>query len=336
MMQKDKDQISRSWPTIFELASTIQEVDLNSPSNRRHGTRSRAVVTKGLTPAPFPLHEGYFEVTPEQVASLRVPRVEVGETIKGFQRDKINRHARKIAKSLLEGVEIPPMMISIFPDEQAYVDDGQHRALASIIARKPVEVVVKRRTVAQARSLFANQGRAARVKNDDTLLTGDSPIELYLQDAVTTENHPWSRLVSPYGGRGMSPTSMVICVGSFVFNTMNQSPTFFTAQDPNDFDTRLADKLARLLEIFGTRTTNNMAFRAKSLRAIAFCAIYVFRRNEHSQPKDEERWRKHMPQFDFAKYPQMLNRENDMAIALLDHWNKRLPESRRVIPMTFR
>ena len=124
-----KDQISPHWPTIFELASTIQQIDLHAPSARRKGGPNRRAVTHGLIPEPFPVQEGYFVVTPAQLASLKVPKIEVGADIKGFQRDKMNTHARKIARALLDGIEIPPITVSIFPDGEAYVGDGQHRAL---------------------------------------------------------------------------------------------------------------------------------------------------------------------------------------------------------------
>jgi hypothetical protein len=336
-MDSATGQISPNWPTIFELASSIQQIDLNAPSNMRKGGRNRAPVTKNLTPVPFPTKTGYFEVTPEQIASLRVPKIEVTDEVKGFQREKINQHARKIAKALLDGAEMPPILISVYPDGNAYVDDGQHRALGAIIARKNLEVVVKARTVDEARQLFANQGRARTLRSDDTLLTGNSAIELYLQDAVTSDNHPWSHLVSASASHSkMTPTSMVVCVGSFVFNTMTMSPNYFTSRDPNDFDTRVADKLARLITAFGNKTTNPMAFRAKSLRAISMAAIYIFRRNEHHQHSDEERWVRHMPSFDFGSYVHLMNREGELAIALVDHWNKRLPQNRRVTPTTYR
>jgi hypothetical protein len=334
---QDLSPLSANWPTIFEIASTIQEVNLHAPGHKRTGGRGRSVVTKGLTPVPFPIQEGYFPVTPEQVASLKVPRVEVGDTIKGFQRDKINTHARKIARAMLDGKEMPPLMVSIFPDGQVYVDDGQHRAIASIIARKNVEVVVKKRTVDQARQLFADQGRARSLKSDDVLLTGNSAIELYLQDAVTSDNHPWSRLVSPYShSRGMTPTSMVICVGNYVFNSMTNSTNYIVGRDEKDFNKRQADQLARLIDAFGSRTTNQLAWRSKSLRAITYAAIHVFRRNPDPRSGDEERWLRHMPTFDFAKYPHLLNREIELSLTLLDHWNKRLPAERKVQAITLR
>ena len=147
MMTNNKDQLSPNWPTIFELASTIPQIDLATG----RGGKNRPPVTQGLIPVEFPIEEGFYEVKPEQMASLRVPKIEVTDEVRGFQREKVNSHVRKIARALLSGDEMPPLMISIFPDGQAYIDDGQHRALASIVTRKPLEVVVKRRTVEQAR-----------------------------------------------------------------------------------------------------------------------------------------------------------------------------------------
>lgn len=338
-MTNPKDQISPNWPTIFELASTIQAIDLHAPSNRRRGGPNRRSVTHGLTPVPFPFKEGYFVVKPEEIASLIVPKVEVGEEIRGFQRDKVNAHARKIGKAMLDGKEMPPILCSIFPDieDRVFLDEGQHRCLGAVIVRLPLEVIVKRRTVEQARELFANQSRAKRLKNDNTLLTGNSPVELYLQDALTTDRHPWSPLVSVHpSATKMTPTSMVLCVGPFVHDTMILSVNFHTSQEAKKFDDKLADQLARLIQAFGNRTTNPLAFRAKSLRAISFAAIYIFRRNEHAQKKDEERWMRHMPQFDFSRYAHILNREQELSLALVDHWNKRLPGGRRVTPVTYR
>lgn len=337
-MTDSKEQISPNWPTIFELASTIQAIDLNAPASHRKGGPNRRSVTHGLTPVPFPVKEGYFIATPEQIASLIVPKTEVGLDIKGFQRGKVNAHARKIAKSLLDGKEVPPILLSIFPDGKVYLDEGQHRCLASIIARKPLEVVVKKRTVEQARELFANQSRAKRLKSDDTLLTGNSAIELYLQDALTTDQHPWSSLVSAYPSPvRMTPTSMTLIVGSFVHNTMSLSTPWHTSRPTEAFDPRLADQLARLVQAFGNKTTNPLAFRAKSLRAITFAAVHIIRRNDNwLGHKDEERWLRHMPNFDFSRWAHILNREVELSLALVDHWNKRLPESRRVTPVTYR
>lgn len=335
-MTNPKDQLSPTWPTIFELASSIPMMDLTRAAKPGGGRKNAPPATQGLIPQEFPAREGYFEVTPEQIASLRVPKIEVSADVKGFQREKVNAHARKIARAILAGEEMPPLIISIFPDDKTYVDDGQHRALGAVLARKPLEVVVKRRSVEQARKLFASQGKAKAVRRDDTLLTGDSAIELYIQDALTTDTHAWSHLVAQTASSyRMSPTTMAMVVGQFVFNTMNNGINYFTTRDSNDFDSRLADKMAYLIDSFGTKNTNRMAFRATTLRAISKSAVYIFRRNPALKKNDWERWRTHMANFDFSKYPQMVNNEGQLALAMVEHWNKRLPEARRVKPYTF-
>lgn len=336
-MTVSKDQLSENWPTIFELASQIPQVDLARVGRVRGGSKNRPPVTQGLIPESFPTAPGLHEVTPEQLASLRVPKIEVNGDIRGFQREKVNQHVRSIARALVDGEEMPPLIISIFPDGNAYVDDGQHRALAAIVVRQKLEVVVKHRTIEQARKLFANQSKARGVKSDDTLLTGDSALELYIQDAVTTDGHPWSQLVAPYkSDKKMTPTTMAIMVGAYVFNTLNQGVNFYVSRDANDFDTRLADQLAGFVEVFGTKATNPLAFRGRTLRAIAYAAIYIFRRNPNVQPGDVERWKKHMPSFDFGKYPHLIGKETEMALMLVEHWNKRLNESRKVQPFHYR
>lgn len=336
-------EISPKWPTLFELAAQIPQVDL-APGKKARGGKNRPPVTQGIVPEPFPTKEGLFEVTPEQLASLVVPKIEVESDIRGFQREKTNTHARKIARAMLAGDEMPPIELSIFVDDQGkalaaevFVGDGQHRGLGAIIARKPLEVIVKRRTIEQARRLFTNQSKAKNLRSDDTLLTGNSPLELYIQDAVTSDDHPWSDLVAPYKSeRRMTPTTMAIIVGSFVYNTLNQGVTFHTTRPGDDFDHNQADRLATLIRSFGSKTTNGLAFRGRSLRAISFAAVYVFRRNPSLKDGDVERWKQHMPKFDFSKYPHLLGKEAEMAVALVEHWNKRLPEERKVKPWTYR
>lgn len=331
----DTKVISDSWPTIYELATQIGQVDLERIGRPGGAKKNAAPITSGLVPEPFPIKEGYFTASPQQLASLRVPKIEVNGSVKGFQREKVNSHVRKIAKAMMEGDEMPPLIISIFPDDQAYVDDGQHRALAGIMVRRSLEVVVKRRTIDQARKLFTNQGKAKGLKSDDTLLTGDSPVELYIQDAVTSDNHPWSDLVAPYRGGTtykMTPTTMAQMVGSFVFNAFNQGVNFYTTRPEEQFDEKLANRLSGLVRVFGGKQTNPLAFRGRSLRAIAYAATWIFRRNPSLREQDWDRWVKHMPTFDFARYPHLLTKEVDLAYALIDHWNKRLPEDRKVKP----
>jgi hypothetical protein len=45
-----------------------------------------------------------------------------------------------------------------------------------------------------------------------------------------------------------------------------------------------------------------------------------------------ERWIRHMPLFDFAKYPHLLGKEQELGLMMVEHWNKRLPAERKVHP----
>jgi hypothetical protein len=161
------------------------------------------------------------------------------------------------------------IIVSIFPDGNAYVDDGQHRALGALIARKKLEVVVKHRTVDQARKLFANQGKARTLRSDDTLLTGDSPLELYLQDALTSDDHPWSGLIAPNRSSStrMTPTTAAQIIGSYAYNSFGGISSHIRHED---LDEKLGDQLAGLLKVFGNTATNPLAFKGRTLRAIAF------------------------------------------------------------------
>lgn len=324
------------WPKLYDIASRVQEVDLTQP--RGVVVPSSPFVTEGLTPKPFPFHEGYFSVGPEQLASARVPlRRIVGTKVEGFQRDSTNIHARRMARALLAGDEMPPLAISIFVDEDGndlsrdvFIGDGQHRALGALMARCPLHVVVKRRTIAEARRLFENQKKARGLRSEDTLLIGSSPIALYVQDAMTNDAHPWADLVSENGSRSgtVKMNQMAFIVGMYAYNSLQTDVATYTNRE-QEFDQELAAQMARLVRAF---RSNPDWTRGKNLRAITFAAIAVFRRSDLStrRPRDEERWLKQMPSFDFAGKQYL--KEKAMGNALVEHWNKRLPEERRVQP----
>jgi hypothetical protein len=333
------NEISETWPTIFDLAKQIPVVDLTKSKRGQNVHRATPPVSDGLAPEPFPSHEGYFEATPEQLASLIVPKLEVNEEngIKGFQREKANTHARKIARALIDGKEVPPLIVSIFPDGKSYIDDGQHRALGAVIARLPVEVVVKKRTVEQARELFTNQGRARKVSTNDILLSGDSAVELYIQDACTNPDHPWGKIVAPTPRKNrISPTMMLGLVGPYAFNSLSGSARFYTGRPDEDFDVLRANQMAKLITAFGTKESNPDAYNAQVLHGIAAAAVYILRRNPKAKRGDVSRWLEHMPKFDFARFPHLRNKEQMMTFQLVEHWNKYLGNDRRVDPTTLR
>lgn len=328
------------WPTVYEVASDIVEVDLAVPVKQRQYSGGKPV-TEGLKPKPFPMKEGLHTVTPAQIASLEVPIITVGdEEIRGFQRDARDSkfHARKMAEAMKEGREFPPVMVSIIKDENgkkhACVSDGSHRSIAAIIARMPVTVVTKERTYEEAKVLFTDQRKSRKINSDQTILTGNSPLEEFIQDAITSDDHPWSGMISSKLSGGdrlrMTPIAAAQCIGAYTFDKMNKGLNYYSSASEKEFDLSRANELAELLQAFGNKTTNPEAFRSRSIKAITYAAIYIFHRNPATREGDRQRWREHMPKFNFGDYPHLLGKHQQLAQALVEHWNKRLPANRKV------
>lgn len=333
---------SQQYPTVYEVASDIGVVDLTTSGrgNKRRASKS-SMVTDGLTPKPFPMKEGYYEATPEQLASLKVPVITIGDSVSGFQRDARDSkaHARDMAKAMMDGKEFPPIIVSITTntetgEEEAIVSDGQHRSVAAIIARQPVEVVVKKREETAAKNMFSDQTKSKRIRHDHTLLTGDSPLELYIQDALTSDDHPWSGMITTTGGssdkRRMSPVTAATMIGGWVTDTMSAGVNVYIKRSTEGFDVNKANELAELVRAFGNKMTNPNAFRSRSLKAITYAAIYIFQRNPAVKASDVKRWMEWMPRFSFREYSHLWNSDQELAKALVQHWNKRLPQDRKV------
>ena len=326
-----------SWPTVMEIASDIKKIDLDTPapSHQENITQS---VADGLKPKPFPMKEGYFTATPAQIASLEVPIITIGDKVEGFQRDtrESKTHARKMAKAMQEGKEFPPIMVSTYKDDKgkthAIISDGSHRAVASIIARVPVEVVSKKRSFEDAKQMFADQRKSRKISSDQTILTGNSPLELYIQDALTSDTHPWSDMISPNrtDKRKITPITAALCIGSYVHNSMNAGLNSYTVKSEKEFDEAKADELLELIMAFGNKTTNPLAFRSGSLKAITHAAVYIFQRSENVQESDFQRWKDHMPKFAFEDYPHLLLKHGQLMQALIEHWNRRLSANRKI------
>ena len=333
------NEVSSSWPTLYEIGKTILKMDLTAHHTRRGGRPNAEFISvvDDLELNMTGLIEGTYMVSPEKLAGVRVPLLErnANNHIVGFQRPHSVRHARDIARELLDGKETVPITISIFPNGHAYVTDGQHRALGAIISRVPIRVDVKQRSVAEARELFVNQRKARKLSQDQIILSGASPIEVYIQDAVTNPEHPWHELIG-FGMAGgdkkfkMTPTAAVAVIGQFAFNAYTTNTTDYCTREEG-FDSRRADQMARLLKAFGTKKTNELAYRSAPLRAIAAAAVSIFFRNPNVTSTDEARWMRHMATFDFAQYPYLLNKDaKQLANLLIHHWNKRLSEDRKV------
>lgn len=334
------EEISGKWETLYEIAEKIPVRDLTGSSRGGRNRQNTVMITNGLKREPFPTEDGLHWATPNQILSLVLPAVDIDlndQAIKGFQRVRDVNHARKIARALLAGDEMPTVEVSVFPDGKAYINEGQHRCLAAVMARMPLEVKVKRRTVEQARKLFANQSKAKRLKADNTLLTGNSPIELYIQDALTDPDHPWADLVSVTPSAGITPTTMALCAGAVGHNALQSAITHHTSRTPEQFDSKAADELAEFIKAFGNRKSNPMAFKARNLRSISYAAVYISVRNPNfKRPEDVERWKRHMASFPFENYPHLINDTMRTSTLLVDHWNKRLSPERKVTPMNYR
>lgn len=306
--------------TISEVATAL----------RYKGEKSQRPISEGLGTKPFPLAEGFIaEVLPEQLMSLHVPRLEVrGDKIEGYQRPVSRRHVTNIQRTLEQGKEVPPILVSIY-DSKAWLTDGQHRALGAVAARVPIAAVVQKRTMLEQIGLFANQARARRPSSDLLILRGSGPYEEYIQDAVTDpkKQHPWSKLVASKAGdpRRVSPTTTRRMLYAYVGLTTNYSPS---KSVEDRWDENAANELGVLFGIFGNRESNPHAFSSTGAQGIALAAAYAIRR-QGSDPEDIDRWIRWMPKFPFTNFA-YIKSPPELADRLLAHWNKRLSEDKRV------
>lgn len=321
--------------TLYDLLRNVQRtnesgrVSKNSPS-----------VVDGMIPHPFDAsNAGLRELTPEILLSIKIPVLDYDEnlhTVDGFQRDLKVAHARRIGRAMSAGKEMPPVMISVTEDGDAIMTDGQHRPVGAIIEGKPIKAVIEYRTREKAQELFADQKKGVDPPNDTLILSGKGFYNLYIQEAVTNPNHVWFPIAGPgaEGGPGsgnkMTPYSMKYMLVAYVGNQAGTKGGVDAAEDPtiqSRWDVRKADELAELVKTFGTKTTRSEAFTSRALRAIAVAATLIVARQGHRK-EDIERWKRHMPLFDFRPVAHLSN--TDLTDRLLDHWNKRMKLENKV------
>jgi hypothetical protein len=178
--------------TIAELASSIY-VDTGRGANLRG---DRPTISEGLKPRRAPAVEGLHMFTPEELLTLNIQTVSVNGSVKGYQREADPTHARRVAKALLDGKPMPLLHIAMDGRGSMYIVDGQHRALAAVIARVPIEGVVKRMDKQDQAELFFGQRQAKTVDPNVLVLAGTSAYARYVQEALETPSHPWNRIVS--------------------------------------------------------------------------------------------------------------------------------------------
>lgn len=312
---------------LYDICKPIKTVDLTLVQS----SARRDSIVSGLKPAQVDPRQGLRHLTPAQLLSLEVPTLtREGDEFAGFQRPLDVNRARRIARALLRGIELPPIQVStIAGNGRLLLTDGQHRAVAAVMVRQQLESVVIPRTYEAAKELFANQGKGAKVNPNVLVLAGSSPFDEYVQDAVTCDGHIWSGIVGEGATRQrISPKQMSNMIQKYCMNSLGQRGE---GARPEEFDQQLADELGLLVAAFGTKATNPAAFQPKSLTAITDAAVLIIRRRPEPvglHRLDVERWRRWMPRFDFSSVAYL--RSKELTDALVGHWNKRLASDRRV------
>lgn len=316
--------------TIYDICKQIPVLNDNGKfdtrSNWENGTMP--TVVDGLKPRQAPTKEGLHLFTPEELLSLRVPVIEVNHSVTGYQRPFDRGHARKMVLAMREGKQMPPGVVALDGHGHMYTVDMQHRAVAGVIAREPILGVVMGMNKQGQRELFAGQRRAKPVDRNVLILAASGPYEEYIQDAVTSNNHPWSEIVSANtkSKTRITPNQMLDLLSFYVGNSAGtvMSPDMLAR-----WDREVADEMAPLISCFGDKQNNPVAFQPPALRGIGRTAMLVFRRNERTQESDYQRWVNHMPKFPWERN-RIVRSGVEWTYVLVQHWNKRLFAARRV------
>lgn len=321
-------------PTVFDLTKDIYAVD----DGQRGKARIALMLRQGVTP-PYvvdglkmrraPAQEGLHTFTPEELLSLYVQQIDVNGRVVGYQRDLDIRHARRVALALRAGKPMPVIHVALDGKGRMSIVDGQHRAAGAVIARLPIDGVIRRMNQAEQAELFFGQRSAKTVDPNVLVLAGTDPFSRYVQEALEDSRHAWSRIVSSNrkSKTRITPFAMFQLVLRYVANAETGGARV-TSLHVERWDRGLADELALLISCFGNKQTHPLAFRPSTIQAIGAAARVVMRREER-HPDDHERWQKHMPLFPFDQWLH-IRTQRLMTEHLLDHWNKRLTGKRRV------
>ena len=147
-------------------------------------------------------------------------------------------------------------------------------------------------------------------------------------------------MINPNGSasdkRRMTPVTAATMIGAYVYDAMSAGVNIYIKRSQEGFDVNKANELAELIKAFGNKMTNPAAFRSRSLKAITYAAIYIFQRNPAVKASDAKRWSEWMPRFNFNEYAHLWNSDQQLAQALVAHWNKRLPQERKVEVVIYR
>jgi hypothetical protein len=192
----------------------------------------------------------------------------------------------------------------------------------------PLDVYARKLTAEEMHDLFADQQKQLKINPPTLVLSASDDFSEYVQDAVTSSTNPWSKLVTHAlsSESRITPKQMFDSVSGYVTNTIHSH----VARNIEDytFDKERADELAKLFSAFGTKKTHPLAFRPIGIKAIAYSATVIIRRNG-SKPADIQRWANWMPKFPFEEY-MGIRKSRELAAMMIRHWNKRLSKEKRI------
>jgi hypothetical protein len=311
---------------LYDIAEGIQQADKQGkvvPSSKP--------ITVGLKAQDPPFTPGLHYISPSQALNIFVDVLHIEDGQKsGYQRKADPAHVRRVARQLREGYPFPPVLLAVENGNYAEAIDGQHRLLGAVMARKSAWVAAVEMTEHERQQLFAGQRKAKTVDRATLILAGDGPVEEYIQDAVTSSNHPWSRWIVPYPSSNHIPVpTAYAAIASYGMATLRTPTGTSPEYIAEHWRIKPANELADLISAFGTRQTNPDAFANAAFRGIVQAAIVIVRRRG-SKPADVARWHKRMRAFPWRDYPQ-LRSSMEWGDALIAWWNKGLKKEQRVV-----
>lgn len=315
--------------TIYDLIKDVPIEGTNLLVAKKKGIPI-VMVGDGLRPRLLPLGEGHHVFDPEELLALRIEALSVNGRVIGYQREPDYKHARRVARALLAGKPFPPILVAIDSRGRGAIVDGQHRAIAAVMAGLPIEAHVKKMSQTERAELFFGQRNAKTVDRNVLVLAGTGPFDRYVQQAVSTDDNAWSDIVSAnrHSKTRITPYAMYQLLIRYVGNAEGQAASHKTGMDDR-WDRELADELAPLIACFGNKQTNPLAFKPAVVQAIGSTALWVFRRHATIE-SDRERWERHMPTFPFRNWIHVTTQQQVTSL-LIEHWNKRLSGARRVV-----
>lgn len=315
---------------------TVKEICDEIKKTEKHGKAmpNSVAVTRGMTIREAPKKEGLVQITPEQALSIYIERLNVNGAVEGYQRVQDVNRCRRIADVLASGKDIAEISLGL-DSGKLFCDDGGHRLIACVIARKPIWAVIRKRSFGARAERFANQRFARRVNADVLALAADGAIERYIQDAVVVRknggDHPWATLVGHKNTQAViGPAAAVGALTNYTLSIRGTSnhPSSALARASEMFSPAIGEELARLYLAFGTKSTNPLAFRPIAIRAIADTAVLVIAR-EGRKATDIQRWERHMSSFDWSGFA-WVRSSTELVSVLIRHWNKRLGFDKKI------